>query len=236
MIYGGNVLFDLTADFLTAYGELASELPNEASIEPNIFVDEDGNRLANIEVVYAGNHAAGEKVMAPLLKLAKPRAVELGAMPYQDFQTGADVMLGHGKYYYLKSGLLTELSADLAEIIVDHMSRDNPVMSWFQHLGGMPATVAPNAMAYSHRNSALNLGLMFFSEDPSVADAQIAKVREFYQDAAPYMIGFYTNLNEESEKKTCGNYGENYPRLVAAKDQYDPKNLFRLNANVKPSA
>ena len=108
MIYGGNVLFDLTADFLTAYGELASELPNEASIEPNIFVDENGNRLANIEVVYAGNHAAGEKAMAPLLKLAKPRAVELGAMPYRDFQTGADAILGHGKHYYLKSGLLTE--------------------------------------------------------------------------------------------------------------------------------
>jgi FAD/FMN-containing dehydrogenase len=234
-IYGGTVLFDLSTDFLIGYGELAAALPNEASIEPNLHVDPDGNRMVMIEVVYAGDHATGEQVMAPLLKLGKPRAVELGAMEYRSFQTGADDLLGHGKQYYLKSGLVTELSPDLAEIIVDHMNRDTPVGSWFQHLGGMPTTVAADAMAYSHRNAALNLGIMFFSEDPSVMDVQIAKAREFYKDAAPYMVGFYTNLNEESEKKTWGNYGANYPRLVAAKDKYDPDNLFHLNANIKPS-
>jgi FAD/FMN-containing dehydrogenase len=235
-IYGGNVLFDLTTDFLIGYGELAAELPNEASIEPNIFVDEDGNRMVGIEVVYAGDHATGEKVIAPLLKLAKPKSVELGAMEYHTFQTGADALLGHGRQYYLKSGLVTELSPELAEIIVDHMNRDMPVSSWFQHLGGMPATVAPDAMAYSHRSAALNLGIMFLSDDPSVMDTQIAKAREFYKDASPYMVGFYTNLNEESEKKTWGNYGENYPRLVEAKNKYDPTNLFHLNANIRPTA
>ena len=66
-------------------------------------------------------------------------------------------------------------------------------------------------------------------------DAQIAKAREFYKDAAPFMVGFYTNLNEDTESKTWGNYGENYPRLVEAKNKYDPGNLFRLNANIKPS-
>lgn len=234
-IYGGNVLFDLTPEFLTGYGELAAELPNEANIEPNLFIDEDGNRLVGIEVVYAGDHATGEKVMAPLLKLAKPRAAELGAMEYRTFQTGADAFLGRGKHYYLKSGLVTELSAGLAEIIVDHMNRDAPVNSWFQHLGGMPATVAPDAMAYSHRSAALNLGIMVIAEDSNGVDEKIATAREFYKDTSPYMVGFYTNLNEESEKKTWGNYGENYPRLVAAKDKYDPKNLFHLNANIKPS-
>jgi hypothetical protein len=234
-IYGGTAVFDLTTDFLIGYGELAAELPNEASIEPNLFIDEDGNRLVTIQVVYAGDHAAGEKAIAPLLKLAKPRTAELGAMEYEVFQTGADGLLGHGKQYYLKSGLVTELSSGLAEVIVDHMNRDKPVGSWFQHLGGMPSTVAPDAMAYSHRNAALNLGIMIVSEDPSVMEGQIAKAREFYKDASPYMVGFYTNLNEESEAKTWGNYGDNYPRLVAAKNMYDPGNLFRLNSNIKPS-
>jgi FAD/FMN-containing dehydrogenase len=235
VIYGGNVLFDLTADFLVGYGQLAAELPNEASIEPNIRVDEDGNRVVNIEVVYAGDHATGEKVMAPLLKLAKPRSTELGAMEYRVFQTGADAILGHGRQFYLKSGLVTGVSSELAEIIVDHMNRDMPVGSWFQHLGGMPSTVAPDATAYSHRSAALNLGIMFMSDDPSVMDAQIAKAREFYKDVSPHLVGFYTNLNDESEKKTWGNYGANYPRLVEAKNKYDPRNLFRLNANIKPS-
>jgi FAD/FMN-containing dehydrogenase len=234
-IYGGTAVFDLTKDFLVGYGELAAELPNEASIEPNIFVDPDGNRRVTIEVVYAGDHATGEKVIAPLLSLAKPISVELGAMEYHTFQTGADAFLGHGKQYYMKSGLVTEIAPELAEVIVDHMNREKPVGSWFQHLGGMPSTIAPNATAYLHRHAALNLGIMIVSEDPSIMDVQIAKAREFYKDAAPFMVGFYTNLNEDTEKKTWGNYGENYPRLVAAKDKYDPGNLFHLNANIKPS-
>jgi FAD/FMN-containing dehydrogenase len=50
----------------------------------------------------------------------------------------------------------------------------------------------------------------------------------------PHIGGFYTNLNEDTEQKTWGNYGKNYPRLAEIKAQYDPANLFRLNANIKP--
>ncbi len=57
---------------------------------------------------------------------------------------------------------------------------------------------------------------------------------EYYAAMEPHFAGFYTNLNEDDEKKTWGNYGENYPRLVEIKNKYDPTNLFRLNANIKP--
>lgn len=235
-VYGGTVSFNLDAELLRLYGELAAELPNEASIEPQIGTQEDGTRTVTIEVCYCGDHAIGEKVIAPLLTLAKPLSSNLGALEYREMQTGADGFLGHGRQYYLKSGLLTEITPDVADIIVDHMNRGQPVNSWMQHLGGMPSTVAPDAMAYSHRGAALNFGIMVISDDPASMDAGIAKARAFYKDIEPYTTGFYTNLNDDTEKKTWGNYGANYPRLVAAKDKYDPGNLFRLNANIKPSA
>ncbi len=60
-------------------------------------------------------------------------------------------------------------------------------------------------------------------------------MREYYYALEPHMAGFYTILHDDTEKKTWGNYGPNYPRLVELKNKYDPTNLFRLNANIRPT-
>jgi hypothetical protein len=43
-------------------------------------------------------------------------------------------------------------------------------------------------------------------------------------------------LGEEGEDRVRAAYGDNYDRLVALKNKYDPANFFRLNANIQPSA
>ena len=40
------------------------------------------------------------------------------------------------------------------------------------------------------------------------------------------------DVGEDRVKKT---YGDNYERLVAIKNKYDPGNLFRVNQNIKPT-
>ena len=51
----------------------------------------------------------------------------------------------------------------------------------------------------------------------------------------PHTTGYYANL-EQDASRAQKNFGPNYDRLVAVKTQYDPGNLFRLNANIKPAA
>lgn len=236
MVYGGSLIYGVDKDFLEFFAELHETLPDEANIEPQLApsAGENGETLAIVLVTWCGDHAAGEKALAPMLAFAGLKSGQLEPFAYHDVQTGADGFLGHGKQYYLKSGFLNELSPEVIDIIVEYANR-GAVNSWFQHMGGATARVAPDSTAYSHRSAAFNFGVMYIGEDPTQNEDKIAAVREYYYELQPHMSGFYTNLNEDDEKKTWGNYGENYPRLVEVKNKYDPTNLFRLNANIKPT-
>jgi FAD/FMN-containing dehydrogenase len=49
--------------------------------------------------------------------------------------------------------------------------------------------------------------------------------------------GAYVNFtSDQAEDRMRASYPpDTYARLVAAKDRYDPTNLFRLNQNIRPS-
>lgn len=232
-VYGGDLVYSIDKDFFEFYSELLATAPDEANIEPFNVRGEDGNMISVVGVTWGGDHAAGEKALAPMLAYPGLIAGELGPKSYQAIQTQWDGLTAHGAQEYLKSGFLKELTPEVIEIMVDFANRGTTT-SWFQHLGGATSRVAPDATAFAHRNVAVNFGISYSSRDPARNEAGIAAVREFYYALEPYMAGFYTNLHDDSEKKTWGNYGPNYPRLVEVKKQYDPTNLFRLNANIKP--
>ncbi len=235
-VYGGNLIYGIDKDFFEFYAELLATAPDEANIEPVFAPDEDGNMIAAVTVVWSGDHASGKKALAPMLAYPGLKAGELGPTSYLAIQTQWDVLLAHGGQEYLKSGFLNELTPEVIEIMVDYVNRGT-ITSWFQHLGGATSRVAPDATAFAHRNVSVNFGINYSSRDPALNEAGVAAVREFYYALEPHMVGFYTNLHDDDnvEKKVWGNYGPNYPRLVEIKNQYDPTNLFRLNANIRPT-
>jgi len=234
-VYGGDLVFAADKASLDLYAEMLASVPAEANIEPFFFAGEDGAVLNAIGVTWSGDHKAGEKALAPMLSHPGLLAGELGPKSYQVIQTQWDAATAHGLQNYLKSGFFDALTPDIIEIIVEFANRGE-TGSWFQHLGGATARVAPDATAFAHRNVAVNFGIGYTSDDPAKNEAGIAAVREFYSALEPHMSGFYTNLHQDTEERIWGNYGPNYPRLVELKNKYDPTNLFRLNANVRPTA
>lgn len=233
-VYGGDLIFPADREPMQLYAELLDSVPDEANIEPFFVPGEDGRMLNAIGVTWSGDHKAGEKALAPLQKHPGLIAGELGAKSYAVIQTQWDAATAHGAQNYLKSGFFDELTPDIIEIMMDFVNRGK-TGAWFQHLGGATARVAPDATAFAHRKVAVNFGIGYTSNDPAQNEAGIVAVREFYGALEPHMSGFYTNLHQDTEEKIWGNYGPNFPRLVELKNKYDPTNLFRLNANVKPT-
>jgi FAD/FMN-containing dehydrogenase len=235
-VLGGDITYPFAQakDLLTFFADYSSDLPDEANVEPYAIVGEDGDRLIGVAVTYAGNHRQGEKILSPLRAFGQPLEDRIGPLSYQQQQTRADGYYAHGTLNYLKSGFLSELTPAAIDAIVDSFEGDWLPDIWFQHLGGAVARIEPAGTAYFHRKAHSNLGISAAWKDPAQSEQRIGAIRRIYAAIEPHMQGFYTNLHEDSERRTWGNYVENYPRLVAVKNRYDPGNLFRLNANVRP--
>ena len=238
LIYGGSIIypFEQAKDVLLFYAEYSESLPDEANVEPIGTVSPDGKQILVVEVAYAGDHEKGEQVFAPLRAFGKPVFDDIGPLSYQELQTRYDGAMAHGLQNYLKSGYITELTPAVVEAIVENFDGDNISMIWFQHMGGQTARVAPDATAFAHRGVHSNFGIQGFWADRAENEQRIAAVRKYYAAMEPHLAGFYTNLNDDTEKKTWGNYASNYNRLVKIKTRFDPDNLFRLNANIRPAS
>jgi hypothetical protein len=67
--------------------------------------------------------------------------------------------------------------------------------------------------------------------------AHMQAIREYWSSLERFTHGFYVNDLELDHNAAAiqANYRANHDRLVAVKNQYDPTNLFRMNANVKPT-
>lgn len=69
----------------------------------------------------------------------------------------------------------------------------------------------------------------------------IAWTRDFWKRMQPYaqqgrMYLNFPGLGEEGERVLRDTFGDNYRRLQAIKQKYDPGNIFRFNPNVQPAA
>jgi len=105
-------------------------------------------------------------------------------------------------------------------------------------LGGAVARVPEDATAFPNRHAQHNLNIVGAWEinDPD-PKRHIAWVRQTWEAMQPFASGAYVNfMMEEGDDRIKATYGDNYERLVQVKTKYDPKNVFRVNQNIKPAA
>jgi FAD/FMN-containing dehydrogenase len=196
-----------------------------------------GTDVLVLAVFHAGAQAEGQKLIAPLRGWGTPVGEHIGAMPYVQWQQAFDPLLTPGARNYWKSHNFTELSDGLFDAMIEYAGTlPSPQCEIFIGLiAGAPNRVAPDAMAWGHRDAKYVLNVHGRWDTPSDDDKVIAWTRAFFKASQPFASGgAYVNFMTEDESGRVENaYGANFARLQAIKRKYDPENVFHHNQNIK---
>jgi FAD/FMN-containing dehydrogenase len=199
-----------------------------------------GREILGLAMCYSGDIAEGERVMAPLRAQGRPVADVVAPHPYVAWQTILDPLLTSGERNYWKSHDFIELSDGLIDVFLQYAQRlpDPQSEIAFAQLGGAVGRVADDATAYTHRNANFVLNVHGRWSDPGKDAKCIAWARDLFNAAGPYATGgVYVNfLTGEEGDRVREAYGSNFDRLIELKNRYDPKNLFRVNQNIRAKA
>jgi FAD/FMN-containing dehydrogenase len=242
VLLGGVLIYPVeqAKEVLGFFDGYFEDAPDELYVDTTLVTGRDGHKILVLDATYCGSISDGERVLKPLREFRKPIVDAVAPTPYVTQQSSVDDAFAYGRHYYVKAGFVRHLPPDLVEAMIEAFLSSNlpitPVLTAPQ--GGAISRIAPDATAYPYRDARHNVLVAAAWPDSSGDEAHLTWARNAWKTLEPFTRGFYVNDNNAdiSERKVLENYGLNYPRLSQLKAKYDPTNLFRLNANIKPHA
>ena len=240
-VLAGEVMFpiDRARDVLQVYSEMLETAPDELYLDAMIMIPPGGAPgMAAFSLCYSGDPAKADAVLAPIRKLGKPMQETVAVRDYVEVQRSFDNSDPRSTGEYMKSGFINELPAKLIDRVVDGFEGDpgRSTMLYFQQSGGAIGRVPADATAFAHRKSLASMFIFISWPLGTESDDDISYMRKYWSTLEPFTDGWYTNeVSNESQRVLSSNYQGNFDRLLKVKNQYDPGNLFRLNANIRPT-
>ena len=239
---GGHIVYplDQARDALRAYADLFPKAREDLWIEAVLTAIPSGERVLILDVCYTGPLDQAEAALAPYRHLGKALSDDVKQVPFTRLQTRDDERARIGGHYYTKSGLAKTIERDLIDLMLETVAGATvprpriALPPW----GGAVARVPRDAAAFWHRDALFSVILQTSNDDRADDAANIAWVKSKWPALQKFTAGSYANVNlsEMPADSMREVYGGNYDRLLALKNRYDPRNLFRLNANIKPQA
>jgi FAD/FMN-containing dehydrogenase len=250
-IYGGPMLYELSeaADVMKWYRELIRGAIDDLNgffafmtVPPAPPFPEHLHltKMCGVVWAYSGNLTKAEETFKPIRAFKKAALDLVGPLPQPALQSMFDALYPPGLQWYWRADFVNELSD---EAIAQHLRFGNalPSMHSTMHLypiNGAASRVAKSDTAWNYRDATWAQVMVGVDPDPANNEKTIAWTKSYYDALHPYSAGgAYVNflMGDEGAGRVKATYGDNYERLVAIKDKYDPNNLFRVNQNIKPS-
>jgi FAD/FMN-containing dehydrogenase len=240
-VIGGNMIFPISRarELLDFYSDYSLDAPDDLYCDAVMHVPAGGeDGMFMIEVCYSGPATDADRVLAPLRKLGTPIQDGIKSVDYVQLQRSGDRTDPRNEGQYLKSGFIDDFPPALATALMDGFQPDpgRSTTVFFQHSGGAIGRVAADATAFPHRRSRLNMFAVVTWPLDRDSAPHVGYVKDYWSKLEPFTDGYYTNeVAFEPQRQVDDNYQGNIGRLTQLKNRYDPTNLFRLNANVKPT-
>ena len=238
-VIAGDMVFPMSQarDVLAYYSEHSPGAPDELYWDVGIAASPGADPVALYYFCHSGAASDLETILEPIRKL-KPVAETVAKADYVEVQRAWDDSDPRNASY-VKGGFVNENPIELVDRIIEGFEThpDRSTTIWNQVSGGAIGRVPADATAFAHRKSTGN----WFVSGSYAPDADptphMDYLRAYWKTLEPFTDGWYTNeAGDESQEEFHANYQGNFKRLQKVKSQYDPGNLFRLNANIEPSA
>ncbi len=239
-LLAGSILhpYDRARDAMRFYHTFASRAPDELSLDAALVTMPSGERAFCISPCYVGPIEDGERILEPLRAYGAPIQDQIAPRAYVEIQSAGDANFPRGRRYYWKAQFLRELS-DLAidALLGSYASAPPGSLLVLQHVGGAIGRVPTTDTPYVNRDALYDCFPISIWDEQEEDAPRIRWARELWDAMRPFSTGgvYANNLGEEGTERIEAAYGENYPRLLALKNKYDPTNFFRLNQNIKPT-
>jgi FAD/FMN-containing dehydrogenase len=200
-----------------------------------------GKTVCGVVCCYLGDPKGAEDAIRPLMEFGPPVFAHTGEVPFPALQSIFDPLLPAGLHHYWKADFMKDLNEDAIDVYVKY-GPAIPTVQSAMHI--YPVNGAAHRMrnedtAFAYRDA--NYANVIAAVCPDASDIPLHKewVREFWSQMHPHSAGgAYVNflMEDEGEERIAASYRGNYARLAEIKAQYDPKNLFCLNQNIRPAA
>ena len=250
-LYAGPMFWELdeAADLLKWYRDFLPAAPDDLNgffayltVPPGPPFPEHLHlrKMCGIIWAYAGDLAKAEQVFKPIRDFKKAALDFVGPLPQPTLQSMFDPIYPPGHQWYWKADFVNEISDDA---IAEHVKHGPEMPTWqcTMHsypIDGAASRVGKNETAWNYRSARWCQVIVGVDPDPANKEKITAWAKSYFDALHPYSAGgAYINfMMEEGEDRIKATYGDNYNKLVAIKSKYDPKNLFRVNQNIRPAA
>ncbi len=249
-ILAGPVLWAMedSPEVLRFYRDWIADAPDEimtlvvhrkAPPLPIIPEEVHGKPVVMVICCWIGDHEEGERFIKPLREFGSPVADACTTKPYLAHQAMLDPSFPPGRWYYVRSCDVAELTDDVIDVTVEHSLKiQSPLTSFpIWQMGGAMSRVDESEAAFNGRHAGFTYNILCSTEGEEGFAEERDWVRNFWSALEPWHTSVYVNfLMEEGEERIRLAYGdERWDRLKALKRKYDPDNFFRLNQNIPPA-